>query len=220
MCIATAIQPWMEFRLNEPKSFHQAAHTTATSLADQKITPVVNNVTAKIASVKQDWGWVAYTVRDEFHQQTMIKNGASALPQNNGKVFFHKRNLFSCCLDRLESGMTVTFDVVHNKKSNKYIADCLKIVNEKAKTESEAIKINVSSPINLSINALKNSAAEITRRLSKNALSEDNSIGISIEKSPVSSPGNDFQAKIGSPMLSQSPIVTAGFSEGFSNKGI
>ena len=91
MCIATAIQPWMEFRLNEPKSFHQAAHTNATSLADQKITPVVNKVTAKIASVKQDWGWVAYTVRDEFHQQTMLKNGASALPQNNGKVFFHKR---------------------------------------------------------------------------------------------------------------------------------
>ena len=92
MCIATAIQPWMEFRLNEPKSFHQAAHTNATSLADQKITPVVNKVTAKIASVKQDWGWVAYTVRDEFHQQTMLKNGASALPQNNGKVFFLNRS--------------------------------------------------------------------------------------------------------------------------------
>jgi len=95
------------------------------------VTPVCENKTAKIASVSKDFGFVSYKLEDSFVKLSLAKNGAPCFPENDGKIFFRYTGLYNCSMAELKPGVEVTFDVFHNKRSNRFIASRVCLVPEK-----------------------------------------------------------------------------------------
>jgi len=83
------------------------------------ITLVKSNQAGKIINLGKEHGFVDYKLDDESLNKTLTKNGATSIPSND-KLFFHKSQL-SGPISEYKIGQTITFDIMHNKRSNKLI---------------------------------------------------------------------------------------------------
>lgn len=82
-------------------------------------TLVKSNQAGKIIELGKEHGFVDYKLDDESLEKTLTKNGATSIPSNS-KLFFHKSQL-SGPISEYSIGQTITFDIMHSKKSNKLI---------------------------------------------------------------------------------------------------
>merc|ERR1711970_96261 len=101
------------------------------------ITPVRSKQTARVESTKGDYGFISFKVEERDHQASLSRNGAQQLPQNTGNLFFHSSELVSCHMSELEVGDLVEFNVVHNKRTNKYCAAKVRFI-EHTKPEEKS----------------------------------------------------------------------------------
>jgi len=109
-----------------------------TKLPQVNITPVQNNVTAKITQIYTNFGYIKFTLDNALLQKTLTKNGAVTLPSNNGELFFHETEL-SGPKSSYKIGDLVKFDVVHSKKSNKLIGNRINKVDDVIEKQTEQV---------------------------------------------------------------------------------
>jgi cold shock CspA family protein len=100
------------------------------------ITPVRSKQTARIESTKGEYGFISYTVKEKDHAASFSKNGAASAPQNSGNLFFHSSELVGACMQELEVNDLVEFNVVHNKRTNKYCAAKVKLIAKQPPLEA------------------------------------------------------------------------------------
>lgn len=107
---------------------------------EMKITSVQTNITAPVAFIGQDHGFIDYVIGNEVLQASISKNGARCLPENNGKVFFHKKEVSGPLTD-LKVGDLVEFNLVHIKTNNKIIAKRVTLPTMSNVEELESMEI-------------------------------------------------------------------------------
>ena len=127
-CIINELKPGLAVTFNviHSKTSNKYIATRVKPFQDQicakTVTPVCENQTAVISSLSDQFGFVNFKL-DEIHVKlSLAKNGAPFYPENNGTILFHRNGLFGCCMADLKIGAKVNFDVVHNKKSNRFMA--------------------------------------------------------------------------------------------------
>ena len=86
------------------------------------LTVVKEFVRGRVEEMFKDHGFISYTLEQRLWESTVTKNGAPCLPNNNGKIFFH-RNEVCGGIKSLTLGQAVEFDLVHLKSNNKIIAN-------------------------------------------------------------------------------------------------
>lgn len=98
---------------------------------ETNITLVKSNCYGKINFIDNyfDYGFIEYTLSKELLHSTISRNGASQLPENTGKIFFHKSEFTGNLNDRnlVNLNSMVEFDLVHYKTTNKIIANRVKV---------------------------------------------------------------------------------------------
>jgi len=114
------------FNVIHAKTSNKYIATKVKPIADRipvkTVTPVCKNQTAVITSLSDEFGFIKFKLEDIHVRLSLAKNGAPCYPENNGALLFHRNGLFGCCMADLNIGTTVNFDVVHNKKSNRFMA--------------------------------------------------------------------------------------------------
>jgi len=76
---------------------------------------------AKVAKIGKEHGYFEFWIPEAQHLKSTTKNGALVLPTNNGKLFFHAAEV-RMPMEEVKVGMTFSFDVVHVKTTNMYVA--------------------------------------------------------------------------------------------------
>jgi cold shock CspA family protein len=120
------------------------------------ITPVRSKQVARIESTKGDYGFISFKVEERDHQASLARNGAVQLPQNTGNLFFHSSELVLCHMSELEVGDLVEFNVVHNKRTNKYCAAKVKFI------EHAAAKQNSIQEVATAVEEMRVDATQMT----------------------------------------------------------
>lgn len=85
------------------------------------LTTIKKTVQGQIQELFNDHGFINYKLDQELLESTLTKNGALPLPNNDGKIFFH-RNEVSGGIKSLSLGQVVAFELVHLKSNNRIIA--------------------------------------------------------------------------------------------------
>jgi cold shock CspA family protein len=115
----------------DPVVFKVSTHRLTNQHRAVNITPVRTKQVARIESTKGEYGFISFKVDEKDHQASLTKNGASSLPQNTGNLFFHSSELVGCAMFELQVGDVVEFNVVHNKRTNKYCAAKVRFIERK-----------------------------------------------------------------------------------------
>lgn len=102
------------------------------------ITPVRTKQVARIESTKGEYGFISFKVDEKDHHASLTKNGAHSLPQNTGNLFFHSSELVGVAMYELQVGDVVEFNVVHNKRTNKYCAAKVRFIERKPEIMANA----------------------------------------------------------------------------------
>lgn len=89
------------------------------------VTPVRAKETAKIESIKGDYGFISYCVDGK--------------DQANGNLFFHYTELVQYDIGELKVGDIVEFNVVHNKRTNKFCAAKVRFVESPPKSKGDEV---------------------------------------------------------------------------------
>ena len=100
------------------------------------LTVVKEFVRGQVEEIFKDHGFISYTLDQNLWESTITKNGAPSLPNNNGKIFFH-RNEVCGGINSLVLGQTVEFDLVHLKSNNKIIANRVYHIEDDQQIEAE-----------------------------------------------------------------------------------
>lgn len=111
--------------------FQVSTHRLTSQHRAVNITPVRTKQVARIESTKGEYGFISFKVDEKDHQASLTKNGANSLPQNTGNLFFHSSELVGCAMFELQVGDVVEFNVVHNKRTNKYCAAKVRFIERK-----------------------------------------------------------------------------------------
>lgn len=126
MCIATSFNTCSNTNGSQYQTANIKArfHEEVPRMADNemKITSVQTNITAPVAFIGREHGFIDYVMSNEVIQASISKNGARCLPENNGKVFFHETEVSGPLTD-LKVGDLVEFNLVHIKTNNRIIAN-------------------------------------------------------------------------------------------------
>lgn len=125
------------------------------------VTLVAKNQTGIIEKMVNHGGKIIYSVPMDFHKRVITKNGALNFPENNGSVAFHETALVGSILSEFKVGDSVSFDVMHNKKSNRYVASKMEKVNDKVFTSTSSKPVK---SINAIHSQLKNPIYNIEKR--------------------------------------------------------
>jgi len=112
-------------------NFQVSTHRLTNQHRAVNITPVRTKQVARIESTKGEYGFISFKVDEKDHQASLSKNGAANLPQNTGNLFFHSSELVGCVMFELAVGDVVEFNVVHNKRTNKYCAAKVRFIETK-----------------------------------------------------------------------------------------
>lgn len=112
-------------------NFQVSTHRLTNQHRAVNITPVRTKQVARIESTKGEYGFISFKVDEKDHRASLSKNGASSLPQNTGNLFFHSSELVGCAMFELQVGDIVEFNVVHNKRTNKYCAAKVRFIETK-----------------------------------------------------------------------------------------
>jgi cold shock CspA family protein len=115
----------------DPVVFKVSTHRLTNQHRAVNITPVRTKQVARIESTKGEYGFISFKVDEKDHQASLSKNGAANLPQNTGNLFFHSSELVGCVMFELAVGDVVEFNVVHNKRTNKYCAAKVRFIETK-----------------------------------------------------------------------------------------
>lgn len=115
----------------DPVVFKVSTHRLTNQHRAVNITPVRTKQVARIESTKGEYGFISFKVDEKDHQASITKNGAVSLPQNTGNLFFHSSELVACAMFELQVGDIVEFNVVHNKRTNKYCAAKVRFIERK-----------------------------------------------------------------------------------------
>lgn len=114
------------------------------SIAKSRVKPGEINLTlvkscarGQVEEIFENHGNISYTLDQQLWESTVLRNGAPSLPNNNGKIFFYRSEVFGG-IASLKVGQTVEFDLVHLKSNNKIIAHRIYFVQE-SKFTSETL---------------------------------------------------------------------------------
>merc|ERR1712176_852952 len=86
---------------------------------------------AKIESTKGDYGFIAFKVEGRTPSECQGRTrGESISQENTGNLFFHSTELVDTDMNEITIGDLVEFDVVHIKRTNKYCAAKIRVVEK------------------------------------------------------------------------------------------
>ena len=161
--------------------FQVSTHRLTSQHRAVNITPVRTKQVARIESTKGEYGFISFKVDEKDHQASLTKNGANSLPQNTGNLFFHSSELVGCAMFELQVGDVVEFNVVHNKRTNKYCAAKVRFIERKPEimATSEIVeKSNVLDKIDVEATEMTSlpGVRQILRREAENVVNNGNRV--------------------------------------------